>query len=138
MEDVPARTSAAAVASEFHSEPRHESREPRHESRESRYESRSRHESPRESRSDYGPPAGYQPIILPGESISKYRNLAPVAETKAAAEMEAEHAPHGTGRRLRAHRGQRVAARKSHRKSRKKPRISIRALTSPKPKPPKR
>ena len=29
----------------------------------------------RPTRSDYGPPAGYQPIILPGESISKYRNL---------------------------------------------------------------
>jgi Rne/Rng family ribonuclease len=25
-----------------------------------------------------GPPAGYQPILLPGESISKYRGLAPV------------------------------------------------------------
>jgi ribonuclease G len=27
------------------------------------------------SRSQFGPPAGYQPIILPGESISKYRGL---------------------------------------------------------------
>ena len=27
-------------------------------------------------RSDFGPPAGYTPIILPGESISKYRNQA--------------------------------------------------------------
>ena len=26
-------------------------------------------------RADYGPPAGYTPILLPGESISKYRNL---------------------------------------------------------------
>ncbi len=26
-------------------------------------------------RTDYGPPAGYTPIVLPGESISKYRNL---------------------------------------------------------------
>ena len=25
----------------------------------------------------YGPPAGYEPILLPGESISKYRNMAP-------------------------------------------------------------
>jgi len=32
---------------------------------------------PREhSREEYGPPAGYQPIILPGESISKYRGKA--------------------------------------------------------------
>jgi ribonuclease G len=28
----------------------------------------------REERESYGPPAGYQPIILPGESLSKYRN----------------------------------------------------------------
>jgi Rne/Rng family ribonuclease len=27
-------------------------------------------------RSQFGPPAGYQPILLPGESISKYRGLA--------------------------------------------------------------
>jgi len=26
-------------------------------------------------RTDFGPPAGYTPIVLPGESISKYRNL---------------------------------------------------------------
>jgi ribonuclease G len=30
----------------------------------------------RSERSDYGPPPGYQPIILPGESISKYQRLA--------------------------------------------------------------
>jgi ribonuclease G len=29
------------------------------------------------SRNQFGPPAGYQPIILPGESISKYRGLTP-------------------------------------------------------------
>jgi ribonuclease G len=29
----------------------------------------------RPQRSDYGPPPGYQPILLPGESISKYRGL---------------------------------------------------------------
>jgi ribonuclease G len=35
----------------------------------------------RSRNSDYGPPPGYQPIILPGESISKYQRLAqpPVA-----------------------------------------------------------
>jgi Rne/Rng family ribonuclease len=34
---------------------------------------------PRESArpQQFGPPAGYQPILLPGESISKYRGLAP-------------------------------------------------------------
>ncbi len=35
----------------------------------------SRQESP--SRHQFGPPVGYQPIILPGESISKYRGMAP-------------------------------------------------------------
>jgi Rne/Rng family ribonuclease len=30
---------------------------------------------PARPRTDYGPPAGYKPIVLPGESISKYRNL---------------------------------------------------------------
>ncbi len=46
-----------------------------------------RHES--RPRSDYGPPAGYTPIILPGESISKYRNLAPAAaETQPANSFE--------------------------------------------------
>src|SRR6185369_8963140 len=30
-------------------------------------------ESRQESRQEFGPPPGYQPIILPGESISKYR-----------------------------------------------------------------
>ena len=35
-------------------------------------------------RTDYGPPAGYTPIVLPGESISKYRNLPqqPASEPK--------------------------------------------------------
>jgi ribonuclease G len=30
----------------------------------------------------FGPPAGYQPILLPGESISKYRGLAPTPLTQ--------------------------------------------------------
>ncbi len=30
----------------------------------------------RNDRDDYGPPPGYQPILLPGESISKYQRLA--------------------------------------------------------------
>jgi Ribonuclease G/E len=37
---------------------------------------------------DYGPPPGYQPIILPGESISKYRQGAP-----SSAVVQAEAAP---------------------------------------------
>ncbi|HEY1730823.1 MAG TPA: Rne/Rng family ribonuclease [Terriglobales bacterium] len=63
--------------------------EPRNESRnESRSESR--HES--RPRQDYGPPAGYTPIILPGESISKYRNLSQVAaEPEASSAVEIDH-----------------------------------------------
>ncbi|HYJ47001.1 MAG TPA: Rne/Rng family ribonuclease, partial [Pyrinomonadaceae bacterium] len=47
-------------------------------SSESRYSrsSESSSRSDRSDRSDYGPPPGYQPIILPGESISKYQRLA--------------------------------------------------------------
>jgi len=32
--------------------------------------------SSRDDRSSYGPPPGYQPILLPGESISKYQRMA--------------------------------------------------------------
>src|SRR5438445_487341 len=36
-----------------------------------------RHDRPeRSERTDFGPPPGYQPMILPGESISKYSRLA--------------------------------------------------------------
>jgi ribonuclease G len=40
------------------------------------------------SRSQFGPPVGYQPIILPGESISKYRGIpqAPAVEVLPASE----------------------------------------------------
>ena len=67
-------------APETQTAPPEEPAEPRPEPRhESRYESR--------PRQDYAPPAGYQPIILPGESISKYRNLSqPAAETQAEVE----------------------------------------------------
>jgi len=41
----------------------------------------------RGGRSDYGPPPGYQPIVLPGESISKYKRMsqsqAPIESTPA-------------------------------------------------------
>src|SRR5947207_4187381 len=41
-----------------------------------------------QSRETYGPPAGYEPIILPGESISKYsRRAQPVQMTKESAEQ---------------------------------------------------
>jgi len=39
----------------------------------------------RSERSEYGPPPGYQPILLPGESISKYQRL---AQTQARAEAK--------------------------------------------------
>jgi ribonuclease G len=34
-----------------------------------------RAESPRPERAEYGPPQGFQPMVLPGESISKYQRL---------------------------------------------------------------
>ena len=49
------------------------------------------------SRPSFGPPAGYQPILLPGESISKYRGLAqatPVQERRSREnEIETTEAP---------------------------------------------
>jgi ribonuclease G len=50
---------------------------------------------PQESRPQrFGPPAGYQPILLPGESISKYRGLAqaPPQEIPQRPETEPSHA----------------------------------------------
>ena len=41
----------------------------------------------RSERSEYGPPPGYQPILLPGESISKYQRLA--AQTQRSGGIEA-------------------------------------------------
>ncbi len=49
---------------------------PRPEKGPERSSERSSERTQHPQRSDYGPPAGYQPIILPGESISKYRGLA--------------------------------------------------------------
>jgi Rne/Rng family ribonuclease len=39
------------------------------------HQERSPERTERPQRPDYGPPPGYQPILLPGESISKYRGL---------------------------------------------------------------
>ena len=44
----------------------------------------------RSERSEYGPPPGYQPILLPGESISKYQRL---AQTQRAASKPAAQNP---------------------------------------------
>ena len=61
----------------------------RNESRQDfRNESRQDFRNESRPRQDYGPPAGYTPIILPGESISKYRNLAQPAEVEAASSVE--------------------------------------------------
>ncbi len=49
---------------------------PRSERSPERSSERSPERTQHPQRSDYGPPPGYQPIILPGESISKYRGLA--------------------------------------------------------------
>ena len=60
-------------------EPAAESRSSESRSSESRYSEprtwESRSSRPREAAvEDFGPPAGYQPMILPGESLSKYKN----------------------------------------------------------------
>ncbi len=52
----------------------------------------------RPERSEYGPPPGYQPMILPGESISKYQRLAqrrpaPTSATSAVPAPERPAAP---------------------------------------------
>ena len=57
-------------------------------------ESRSRESRP--ERDQYGPPPGYQPIVLPGESISKYRGLsqqAPVVEKPVYSDDSQEETP---------------------------------------------
>jgi len=56
-------------------------------------ESRFARPEPHGNRTEYTPPPGYQPIVLPGESISKYQRLAqaqasPVAEQPAGSEPE--------------------------------------------------
>jgi Rne/Rng family ribonuclease len=100
----PRSEARSETGSEPRSEPRNESRnEPRNDrfnrgDRAGRSGSESRFQRPaattaRSGRDyDYGPPPGYQPIMLPGESISKYQrqgqNQAPAlpAESAAAAE----------------------------------------------------
>jgi len=47
----------------------------------------------RGGRDDYGPPPGYQPILLPGESISKYQRLAASAAPRPPAESAAFETP---------------------------------------------
>ena len=52
--------------------------------RSDRYERPERNVRPeRSERSEYGPPPGYQPILLPGESISKYQRMAQKAAAPA-------------------------------------------------------
>src|ERR1700678_252123 len=47
---------------------------------------------PEPSRTQFGPPAGYQPIILPGESLSKYRGrVQPPAEAQHGLGREERH-----------------------------------------------
>jgi ribonuclease G len=70
----------------------HEERPVRHE-RGERPGRHDRDERPaRREREDqeYGPPAGYKPIILPGESLSKYRNRPAAAATVEAPEVRHE------------------------------------------------
>ena len=63
--------------------------EPRSDSRyEVRGESRSGPRGETRSRSDFGPPPGYTPIVMPGESISKYRKPTPQPAVEAVAVVE--------------------------------------------------
>ncbi|MGZ4817066.1 MAG: Rne/Rng family ribonuclease [Terriglobales bacterium] len=48
----------------------------------------------RDREQSYGPPSGYQPIILPGESISKYARMKP---TQPAQVLEVEHVESASG-----------------------------------------
>jgi Rne/Rng family ribonuclease len=66
------------------------------ESRYSRPESRPAEAPASSAREQYGPPPGYQPIILPGESISKYRNAAPRAPERDSAAPAADVAEEKT------------------------------------------
>ena len=52
---------------------------------------------PDENRAPAGPPPGYEPILLPGESISKYRRQAqqPAAQEVRVSEIEAPSGPFG-------------------------------------------
>ena len=80
-EEVPADVIEAVTEApvERHSEPRPDSR----------YESRGSSRGESRSRSDFGPPPGYTPIVLPGESISKYRNHPQAQAAVVAEEREA-------------------------------------------------
>ena len=49
---------------------------------------RPRQEPRQESRQEFGPPPGYTPIILPGESISKYRGRTQEAEQPGHSQLE--------------------------------------------------
>jgi len=57
------------------------------------------HDAPRDSqRHDYGPPPGYQPMILPGESISKYqRHAQPAQAQQRPAPSEGQQTTPGAG-----------------------------------------
>jgi Rne/Rng family ribonuclease len=61
---------------------------PAESNREAPRESFPRQDRPsRPERSEYGPPPGYQPVVLPGESISKYQRL---SQTQSAASQRGE------------------------------------------------
>ena len=75
-ERMPESRFARPAAEPVRSEPiENNERSPRSErpERNDRNDRPARHE--RTDRSDYGPPPGYQPILLPGESISKYSRM---------------------------------------------------------------
>jgi len=61
---------------------------PREPSRESSFRAERTERPARTERSDYGPPPGYQPMLLPGESISKYQRK---SQSQTAPQRESEY-----------------------------------------------
>jgi Rne/Rng family ribonuclease len=92
-ERMPESRFARPAADPAHSELTEPSERPQ---RTERPERNDRNERPgRTGRSDYGPPPGYQPMLLPGESISKYSRMSqaqPAAQPRT--EAPANSLPH--------------------------------------------
>src|SRR5580704_1452854 len=93
-ERMPESRFARPAADPAHSELTEPSERPQ---RTERPERNDRNERPgRTGRSDYGPPPGYQPMLLPGESISKYSRMSqaqPAAQPRTEAPASLPHPP---------------------------------------------
>jgi Rne/Rng family ribonuclease len=80
-ERMPESKFARPASESPRADPQERSSRPERTDRPERPERPERSDRPeRSERSEYGPPPGYQPILLPGESISKYQRLAQVQQ----------------------------------------------------------